>query len=76
MRTESYAGGRWNVRTVRGNANGRSYTCPGCGQALPSALGHVVVWPADGLGDISDRRHWHTPCWAARDRRPPRGSWR
>jgi hypothetical protein len=37
---------------------------------------HVVAWPADGAiggrGDIGDRRHWHTPCWAARARRSPR----
>jgi len=30
----------------------------------------VVTWPVDDL-DASDRRHWHTPCWAARDRRFP-----
>ena len=28
-----------------------------------SGIPHVVVWPADGLGDLTDRRHWHTPCW-------------
>nr|WP_071606293.1 hypothetical protein [Luteipulveratus halotolerans] len=75
-RTESYAGGRWSVRSLRGNSEGRSYTCPGCQQQLSSATAHVVVWPADGLGDVEDRRHWHTSCWSARERRPPRGSWR
>lgn len=76
MRREQYAGGAWMVRPVRGNGNGRVYTCPGCSQQLSAALGHVVVWPDDGLGDISDRRHWHTGCWTARDRRRPGGSWR
>jgi hypothetical protein len=32
---------------------------------------HVVVWPADERGDLGDRRHWHTGCWRARDRRAP-----
>ncbi|NHN56345.1 hypothetical protein G9U51_11210 [Calidifontibacter sp. DB0510] len=76
MRVESYAGQRWNVRPVRGNDSGRVYVCPGCSQQLPASIAHVVVWPAEGLGDVSDRRHWHTTCWAARDRRPPRGSYR
>ncbi|TWE07961.1 hypothetical protein [Rudaeicoccus suwonensis] len=76
LRTESYAGGSWRVREVRGNTAGRTYVCPGCQQALESAIAHVVVWPADGLGDVADRRHWHATCWGARDRRPPQGSWR
>ena len=31
----------------------------------------VVAWPVDGSGDLTDRRHWHTGCWKARDRRSP-----
>ena len=27
---------------------------------------HVVVWPAQGVGGIDERRHWHTRCWSAR----------
>lgn len=72
----SYAGQVWTVRSLRGNSSGKSYTCPGCQQQVSAAQAHVVVWPAEGLGDVTDRRHWHTPCWQARDRRPPRGSWR
>ncbi|GGB15572.1 hypothetical protein GCM10011492_01570 [Flexivirga endophytica] len=75
IRRESYGGRSYVVRPVRGNAAGRSYVCPGCQQSLASSLEHVVVWPDDGLGDVSDRRHWHTGCWSARDRRPPQGSW-
>ncbi len=29
---------------------------------------HVVVWSAQDT-DAAGRRHWHTACWAARDRR-------
>lgn len=76
VRSESYLGHTYRVREVRGNATGRQYVCPGCQQSLSAAIGHVVVWPDDGLGDVSDRRHWHAQCWQARDRRPPRGSWR
>lgn len=79
VRTESYAGRSYSVRSLRGNAEGRTYVCPGCQQQLSSAVAHVVVWPEDGftegLGDVTNRRHWHTSCWAARDRRPPTGSW-
>lgn len=73
---QPYAGGLWTVRVLRGNADGKVYTCPGCSQNLASSLPHVVVWPNDRLGDVTDRRHWHTTCWQARDRRPPLGSWR
>jgi hypothetical protein len=55
----------WVVRSLAG-APGRSYRCPGCDQELPSSLPHVVAWPE---GREDDRRHWHTACWAARDRR-------
>lgn len=75
-RTESWGGLRFTVRAVRANANGKSYTCPGCQGTVRSAQAHTVAWPAEGLADLSDRRHWHTPCWQARERRPPRGSWR
>lgn len=76
VRTESYAGRTYQVRSVRGNDAGRTYVCPGCQVDLPSSMAHEVVWPDDGLGDVTDRRHWHTPCWKARERRPPRGSYR
>ncbi|HET7304875.1 MAG TPA: hypothetical protein VFJ12_10055 [Segeticoccus sp.] len=71
------AGGRqWFVRRVRGSAERRTYRCPGCQQELASSVAHVVVWPADGLGGLEERRHWHAPCWEARHRRTPRGSWK
>ena len=53
------------VRHVSG-ASGKAYRCPGCDQEVRPATPHVVAWPE---GQPDDRRHWHTACWAARDRR-------
>jgi hypothetical protein len=62
--------GDWLVRPVAGEA-GKAYRCPGCDQEIPAGVPHVVAWPADERGDLSDRRHWHTGCWRARGRRAP-----
>jgi hypothetical protein len=62
--------GDWLVRAVMGDT-GKVYRCPGCDQETPTGVPHVVVWPADERGDLSDRRHWHTGCWRARGRRTP-----
>lgn len=70
----SYAGQQWSFRAVRGNASGRSYVCPGCQQELPALTPHTVAWPQDAMQGVDNRRHWHTTCWAARDRRRPGGS--
>ena len=70
----AYAGQEWSVRTVRGNDSGRSYVCPGCQQHLPATAPHTVVWPQDAMQGVDNRRHWHTACWAARERRRPGGS--
>ena len=40
-------------------------------QEIRPGIAHIVAWPADERGDESDRRHWHTGCWRARDRRGP-----
>ncbi|MGB8651383.1 MAG: hypothetical protein WCD35_12060 [Mycobacteriales bacterium] len=45
----------------------RVYRCPGCAQEV-ARVAHVVAWP---VGDPESRRHWHSPCWAARARRTP-----
>ncbi len=55
----------WTVRSV--GVSDRVYRCPGCDQEVV-LVAHVVAW----LHDPDDRRHWHTPCWAARSRRRPR----
>lgn len=54
------------VRRVAGTASARPYRCPGCDQELRAGTPHVVAWPE---GRPDDRRHWHTACWDARDRR-------
>ena len=72
QRIEQAADGDWNVRTIAGANAVKAYRCPGCDQEIPAGVGHVVAWPADGRGGAEDRRHWHRPCWEARDRRRPR----
>jgi hypothetical protein len=63
---ETYADGDWIVRHVTGSRATKAYRCPGCDQEIRPATPHVVAWPVDRE---DDRRHWHSPCWAARDRR-------
>jgi hypothetical protein len=78
---EEAADGDWVVRAVAGAAASglKTYRCPGCDQEIRPATPHVVSWPAYPLdsdlepwdtGSAADlRRHWHTACWRARDRR-------
>ena len=82
-RVQAQPDGDWLVRNVP--AGEKVYRCPGCDHEIPPGTGHVVVWPAgerrltgpaqvpahDDRGDLTGRRHWHTACWAARDRRRP-----
>ena len=75
-RRESYAGREWFVRRVSGAGSTRAYLCPGCQQQIAVGSANVVAWPADGIGGVDDRRHWHPGCWAARDRRHPGGATR
>jgi len=67
-RVESWRGRDYRVRSVSSTAG--PYRCPGCDQLLPSGSPHVVVWPDEDL-EASDRRHWHTGCWSARETRGP-----
>ena len=76
-RIERYDGREFEVRRVTGSAATRAYRCPGCGQTIRPATPHVVAWPvipslqtalADGEG-LDERRHWHSACGSARDRR-------
>ena len=75
-RRETYAGGEWFVRRVTGVGASRPYLGPGCQQTIQMGTPHVVAWPADGVGGLDDRRHWHTGCWEARGRRHPHGATR
>ncbi|MFX0591926.1 hypothetical protein [Melissospora conviva] len=68
---QSWRDGDWQVRGIAGGASAKTYRCPGCDQEIRPGTAHVVAWPSDGRGDLSDRRHWHSGCWRARDRRGP-----
>ncbi|HEX3829931.1 MAG TPA: hypothetical protein VHV82_21925 [Sporichthyaceae bacterium] len=68
---ENRPDGGWYVRRLTGVSVIKAYRCPGCQQEIPVGAPHVVAWRADGDG--ADRRHWHSACWAARERRPPPG---
>ena len=72
-RVELYGGEEYVVRRVTGSAATKSYRCPGCDHLIRPATPHVVAWPVVasmfGGSGLDERRHWHTPCWKARDRR-------
>jgi len=68
---QQWQDGEWMVRSIFGGAAAKAYRCPGCMQEIRAGVAHVVAWPADERGDLTDRRHWHTGCWKARDRRSP-----
>ncbi|HEV7976459.1 hypothetical protein [Amycolatopsis sp.] len=70
-RSEAGPDGEWLVRSVPGAQATKTYRCPGCDHEIFPGTPHVVVWPADDLGSVEDRRHWHRPCWEARARRGP-----
>jgi hypothetical protein len=52
--------GDWVVRRVTGSAATKPYRCPGCDQEIRPATPHTVAYV---MGELEDRRHWHTPCW-------------
>jgi hypothetical protein len=56
------------VRHVHPFQATKRYVCPGCGHDVAPGTGHEVVVPREAP-DL--RRHWHTPCWAMRERRRP-----
>ncbi|HEX5596901.1 MAG TPA: hypothetical protein VFX61_12930 [Micromonosporaceae bacterium] len=68
---QAWRDGEWQVRAIPGPAAVKTYRCPGCDQEIRPGVAHLVAWPADGRGDLGDRRHWHNSCWRARDRRAP-----
>ncbi|MGH8862204.1 MAG: hypothetical protein ACRDVG_13420 [Jatrophihabitantaceae bacterium] len=69
-RTEHWHGAAYLVRTVTAASAVKAYRCPGCDQLIVVGVAHLVAWPAEDANG-ADRRHWHTPCWGARDRRRP-----
>lgn len=66
---EERTDGRWIVRTMTGAAATKAYRCPGCHQLIQAGIAHLVVWPSappiGGTETVTERRHWHTGCWAA-----------
>jgi hypothetical protein len=72
---EEWGGEDYVVRRLTGSASTKPYRCPGCDQLIRPATPHVVAWPAGGPGTPAregERRHWHTACWRARERRTAR----
>ncbi len=71
---ENWGGRQWRVRQIPGSAAGKIYRCPGCNQEIRPGVTHLVAWQVEGLPVFTgegERRHWHTACWRARDRRGP-----
>jgi hypothetical protein len=71
-RVEDFGGEDWVVQTITGAASTKTYRCPGCDHEIRPATPHVVAYPADGLGGVEARRHWHSACWSSRGNRSPR----
>jgi hypothetical protein len=71
-RVQAGRDGDWLVRAIPGDASAKTYRCPGCDQEITPGVAHVVAWPDDERGDVTNRRHWHTSCWRSRDTRAPR----
>ena len=69
-RVERWGGADYAVRAVTGASAAKPYRCPGCDQLIPTGVPHIVAWPNDDPA-ADERRHWHTACWAARERRMP-----
>jgi hypothetical protein len=69
-RVDQWHGSDYAVRTVTGTSAVKAYRCPGCDQLIPAGVPHVVAWPNDDPS-ADERRHWHTACWTARERRAP-----
>ncbi|MGP4018066.1 hypothetical protein [Saccharopolyspora sp. 5N708] len=74
-RVEHGSDGDWMVRAIPAAQATKIYRCPGCDHEIQTGVAHVVTWPSAEHGSVADRRHWHTSCWKARDRRGPTRRW-
>jgi hypothetical protein len=70
QRLDDWRGQRWVVRGVTALGAAKAYRCPGCDQDIRIGVPHLVIWPEPGAA-ASERRHWHSTGWAARERRGP-----
>lgn len=68
---ESHRDGDWIVQRIAGSRATKEYRCPGCDQVIMPGTPHVVAYRDDDPRGSEDRRHWHSPCWSARERRAP-----
>lgn len=63
----------YHVQTIPSGT--KSYRCPGCQQLIRPGTAHLVSWTEESMWGVeagqAERRHWHTACWNARDRRRP-----
>jgi hypothetical protein len=66
---EEHSDGVYIVRRLTGSGSTKPYRCPGCDQMIPLATPHVVAWKDY---DEDGRRHWHTACWAKKDKASPK----
>ncbi|MGV0814874.1 hypothetical protein ABQF34_23160 [Mycolicibacterium boenickei] len=67
-------GYEYEVRVVSASRAVKVYRCPGCDHEIRTGTAHVVALPVD-VGDVEDRRHWHTSCWSNRANRGPTRKW-
>lgn len=65
---EEHSEGIYTVRKITGSSSSKPYRCPGCDQLIPMATPHIVAWIEH---DVEYRRHWHSACWAKKDKRRP-----
>ena len=65
---EEHPDGIYRVRKLTGSASNKPYRCPGCDQIIPMATPHIVAWLEY---DEEGRRHWHSACWAKKNKRGP-----
>ncbi len=68
QRFEEHSEGLYTVRNLTGSGATKPYRCPGCDHMIPLATPHIVAWLED---DEEGRRHWHSTCWAKKDKRRP-----
>ena len=66
-------GHEYEVVPIPGARAKKTYRCPGCDHEIRSGTAHIAAWRSNEDG--SDRRHWHTPCWANRSNRSPTRRW-
>ena len=65
---EEHDDGIYVVRKISGSTSNKPYRCPGCDQIIPMATPHIVAWLEY---DEEGRRHWHSACWAKKNKRGP-----